>query len=511
MMYVNQRKVGVILSYAIQFAKILISVIYTPVMLRLMGQNEFGLYQLVFSVVSYLSLLSLGFSSSYIRFYSRYKANNDQDSVARLNAMFLLIFISLSIVCMLCGSIMLCNIKFIFGNSLTDSEYSKAKILMLLLIFNLALTFINSVFTSVITAHERFIFQKILILLQSIFSPLLSLPLLIMGYGSIGLVSVTTILTVIVLLMNIHYSIYTLQISFLFKGFQFCLLKEMSVFTFFIFLNQIIDQINWNVDKYLLGRLIGTTAVAVYGIGGIINSVFMEFSTSVSNVFVPKVNSIISESVSNRELTKLFTKVGRIQFIIIGLVLSGFIIFGEQFIIIWAGPDYADSYMITVILVTSISIPLIQNLGIEIQFAKNMHKMRSIVYLIISIVNIIISIPLIKHFGTVGAAIGTAVSLFAGPIVFMNWYYHAHIGINMLYFWKEIVSFAPAFLAPCVTGTAIIKLFNLSDIVNFGLSIILYILVYSFSMFFLGMNAEERRLVIEPIKKLVQYKNSRIG
>ena len=90
--YINQKKAGVILSYVGQFAKILISIIYTPIMLRLLGQSEYGLYQLVYSVVSYLSLLSLGFSSSYMRFYSRYKAQKDEDGVARLNGMFLLIF-----------------------------------------------------------------------------------------------------------------------------------------------------------------------------------------------------------------------------------------------------------------------------------------------------------------------------------------------------------------------------------------------------------------------------------
>lgn len=126
-MKINQRKAGVILSYAGQLTKILISIIYTPIMLRLLGQSEYGLYQLVYSVVSYLSLLSLGFSSSYMRFYSRYKAQRDEDGVARLNGMFLLIFTSLSIVCVLCGCVMLGNIKGIFGSGLTDSEYQEER------------------------------------------------------------------------------------------------------------------------------------------------------------------------------------------------------------------------------------------------------------------------------------------------------------------------------------------------------------------------------------------------
>lgn len=194
-MHINQRKAGVILSYAGEIVKILVNLVYTPIMLRLLGQSEYGLYQLVYSVVSYLSLLSLGFGSSYLRFYSRYKAQNDEDGVAKLNGMFILIFCSISVICILCGTVMVRNIRTIFGTGLTESEYATAKVLMELLIINLALTFPNSVFNCSITAHEKFLFQKLLILLQNLFSPFLTLPLLIMGYGSIGMVSVTTLLT----------------------------------------------------------------------------------------------------------------------------------------------------------------------------------------------------------------------------------------------------------------------------------------------------------------------------
>ena len=293
---INQRKTGVVLSYAGELVKILVSLIYTPIMLRLLGQSEYGLYQLVYSVVSYLSLLSLGFGSSYLRFYSRYKAQKDEDGVAKLNGMFMLIFCSISIICVLCGLVMIGNIRGIFGTGLTESEYATAKVLMGLLIINLAMTFPNSVFNCSITAHEKFLFQKLLILLQNLFSPFLTLPLLIMGYGSIGMVSVTTFLTFLLLISNMFYCFKKLHIRFAFRGLQVGLLKEMWVFTFFIFLNQIIDQINWSVDKFLLGRFAGTTAVAVYGVGGQINTLYLQFSSSVSNVFVPKVNRIVAET-----------------------------------------------------------------------------------------------------------------------------------------------------------------------------------------------------------------------
>ena len=399
---------------------------------------------------------------------------------------------------------MVSNVRAIFGTGLTDAEYNIAKVLMALMVFNLALTFPNSVFDAFTSAYERFVFQKILVCAQNILNPFLALPLLLMGYGSIGMVSVTTVLTIVKLLVNIWFCLSKLHIHFIFRGFQFSLLKEMWVFTFFIFLNQIIDQVNWSVDKFLLGRLAGTTAVAIYGVGGQINTMYLQFSTSISSVFVPKVNRIVAGSNDNKQLTKLFTKVGRIQFMVLGLVLTGFIFFGYPFVKMWAGEGYGASYAVALLLIVPVTVPLIQNLGIEIQRAKNMHKARAIVYLVIAIANVLISIPLIKFMGPAGAALGTAISLIAGNIIFMNWYYHARIGMNMFYFWKEIAKFIPALIAPCVVGIIIMKFANIIGLVKLGVFVIIYTIVYGLSMYFLGMNGEEKQLVMEPIKRILR-------
>ena len=399
---------------------------------------------------------------------------------------------------------MVSNVRAIFGTGLTDAEYNTAKVLMALMVFNLALTFPHSVFDAFTSAYERFVFQKILVCAQNILNPFLALPLLLMGYGSIGMVSVTTVLTIVKLLVNIWFCLSKLHIHFIFRGFQFSLLKEMWVFTFFIFLNQIIDQVNWSVDKFLLGRLAGTTAVAIYGVGGQINTMYLQFSTSISSVFVPKVNRIVAGSNDNKQLTKLFTKVGRIQFMVLGLVLTGFIFFGYPFVKMWAGEGYGASYAVALLLIVPVTVPLIQNLGIEIQRAKNMHKARAIVYLVIAIANVLISIPLIKFMGPAGAALGTAISLIAGNIIFMNWYYHARIGMNMFYFWKEIAKFIPALIAPCVVGIIIMKFANIIGLVKLGVFVIIYTIVYGLSMYFLGMNGEEKQLVMEPIKRILR-------
>ncbi len=508
----NQRKVGALLSYVAQAIHILTGLIYTPVMLRLLGQSEYGLYQLVYSVVSYLGLFSLGFGAAYVRFYSRYKAKDDNENIAKLNGMFFTIFAVISVITIICGSIMVMNIKSIFGDGLNPSELDTARTLMIILVVNMAMTFITTVFDCQVTAHEKFVFQKVVTVLQYLFNPLLTLPLLLMGYGSVAMVVVTTLLTLLKMILNILFCFKKLQVKFAFHAFKFSLLKEMWVFTFYIFLNQIIDQVNWSVDKFLLGRYLGTVSVAIYGLASTINSMYLSFSTAVSNVFVPKVNMIVAKSESvqdtNNDLSILFTKVGRVQFIILSLIVSGFIFLGKPFMALWGGEGYSDSYYITLLLIIPVTVPLVQNLGIEIQRAKNMHKARSIVYLCLSIGNVFLSIPLIKEFGAIGAALGTAISLTLGNIFFMNWYYYKRIGLDILDFWKNIFSFLPAFIVPTILGLCIIKFVYIDSWTKLLLAVVIYTLVFCISIWFFGMNKYEKKLITSGFEKIKKKRST---
>lgn len=500
----NQLKIGVILSYVTMFTQNIIGILYTPIMLRLLGKSEYGLYQLVYSVVSYLGLLSFGFGSAYVRFYSRYKVNDDEESIAKLNSMFITIFLLISLICILAGSVLVYNVETIFKSGLTASEIGTARILMILMVFNLSVTFPSSVFDSYVTAHECYFFQRIVNLLQTILNPFLTLPLLLMGYKSISLVVVTTVLTVGKLIINIYYCRKKLNMQFEFKNMQFSLIKEIWVFSFFIFLNIIVDQINWSVDKFILGMFGGTVAVAVYAVGGQINTLYMSLSTSVSTVFIPRVNAIVADNDDNDMLTDMFTRVGRIQFIVLALVLNGFILLGKYFISVWAGNGYDTAYYVVLLLIIPVTVPLIQNLGIEIQRAKNMHKFRSIVYFIIAIGNALISIPLTKAYGEVGAAFGTAITMTLGNIIIMNWYYHACVKLNMKYFWSNIFKLFPAILISFCIGLVASKIITVNSIINFIFVGCIYALSYLICMYLFGLNSYEKGLFDGAVNKVLR-------
>ena len=289
----NQLKAGVILSYISTAVSIVIQLVYMPVMIRLLGQSEYGLYSLVSGIVSYLSLFSLGFSGAYKRFFA--KSYGDKEKTASLNGMFLILFSVLAVMATICGIVLSFFPKQIFGDKLTVSELSKAKILMLILVINIAISLISGLLDSIISAYEQFVFQRIAGLASIVLSPFITLPLLLIGYRSIMLVVVSTVLTFIRFAINIWFCIKKIKIPVSFKGFEWRLLKEIGVFSSFLFINMIIDQINWNVDKLILGHTSGTNEVAVYGVASQFNSLIMTFSPTVYSVYSPRVNLIAEQ------------------------------------------------------------------------------------------------------------------------------------------------------------------------------------------------------------------------
>lgn len=504
----SQLKIGSLLTYLQMALGVLVGLLYTPVMIRILGKSEYGLYNTVSSTISMLSVLSLGFNSSYVRYYAGYRRNKDIGAIDRLNGMFICIFTVIGLIALACGLYLTNHLELVFSSGLTRDEYMLARKLMIVLTLNLAISFPMSVFQSIVSANERFVFLKLLGMLKTVGSPLVTLPLLLMGYRSVAMVCTTLLITCITDILYFAYVVFVLKNRLIFSGFDRRLFKDLFVYTSFIAINIIIDQINLNVDKVLLGRYQGTAATAVYAVGYSLYHYYSMSSTAVSSVFTPRVHRIVKENKNLNErsaaLTDLFVRVGRIQFLILGWIVTGIIFFGKQFIVLWAGSEYGDAYYVLLLLCIPATVPLIQNTGIEIQRALNRHQFRSIVYFFMAMHNLVLSIILCQKYGAVGCATGTAISFALANGLIMNVYYHKKCEVNIILFWKKIGGIAKALLIPLVCGMIIYCVLDTKNPVGLLFAIIVYSVIYTVSMWCFGMNASEQNLLRKPICKIIQ-------
>lgn len=379
-MKVNQIRAGAALSYVSMALSTIISLVYTPIMLDRLGDSEFGVYQAVLPIISYLNLLSFGLGSAYVRYYSRFRAAGDKKGCAKLNGMFLITYLVLGAAVLAIGfGLSYCDV--IFGKKLTAEEIALAEKLLRIMTVNAALTFPISVFESHVTINEHYLFQKIVAMGKQVLNPLIMIPLLIIGYRSVALTVVSLIFTVLSGILNIGYCLTRLKMPFSFRRYDFGLLREMFGFTLYVFLGIVVDNFNWSIDRLLLTWIHGTTAVTVYTIAAQLNTFYLAFGNAISNVMTPRVHRLVAEGQPMRTLDALFTRVGRLQFILLGGILLGFVAIGQSFVVLWGGDEkFAIDYWTTLLLFFSCLWTNVQTVGIEIQRAKNMHRFRSLVY-----------------------------------------------------------------------------------------------------------------------------------
>lgn len=498
----NQLKAGAILNYIIILLNTLVGLLYTPFMLRTMGQSEYGLYSLVASVISYLTILDLGFGNAVIRYTAKFRAEGKQSEQYEMFGMFFILYMVTGIIALCAGSALYLNVDALFGKTMTSIELDKARIMMLLLVFNLAFTFPMSVFGSIITAYEKFVFPRILNIARILLNTLVMVCLLKMGYRAIAMVIVQTVFNVLTLIFNYIYCKKELHIKLYFRRFQWGFLKEVAIYSFWICLNVIMDKVYWNTGQFVLGAFIGTAAVAVFAIAIQLQNLYMQFSSAISTVFLPKVTSLITIGNDDKTISDLFIRTGRIQYIIMSLVLSGFIVFGRQFIILWAGPEYKEAYLICLMFFISLLIPLIQNLGITILQARNQMKFRSLLYVGIAFIALICQILFARKWGPIGCAAAVSCALLIGQGLIMNIYYYRKQNIDIIQFWKEILKMSVVPLFMTIVALLLIRHVEINSWLQWLSAVSVYLLVYLPVFWFISMNRSERDLIREPFRKL---------
>lgn len=501
-MAVNQLKVGVILNYIIIALNGLVGIIYTPFMLRMLGQSEYGLYSLAASVIAYLSILDLGFGNAVIRYTAKYRAEGKVEEQHALFGMFTMIYSVLGLIVVLCGIYLTSQIDTMFASSMTATELTRMRPIMLLMTFNLAVTFPLSIYGAIITAYEQFIFLRVVQIVRIILNMCVMICLLTLGYKALALVVVQTIFNVVTLLLNYFYAKKKIHVKLAFKKFDYPLFREIVIYSFWIFLNVIMDRVYWSTGQFVLGITYGTVAVAVFAVAIQLENIYMTFSTAISGVFLPKITAMVSTGKSNQEISNIFVSTGRIQYLILSFILSGFIVFGQSFINLWAGTGYEDAYIITLLFMSALIVPLIQNIGISILQARNQMKFRSLLYVTIAIVCLIVQFPMAKQYGGIGCAITIAGSLALGQGIIMNIYYQRVQKIDILRFWKEIFRMSIVPILMTMIFYYAVSIYAIDSIPELILGIVVYSLLYLPLLYRFSMNNHEKDMLTNMLKHI---------
>lgn len=495
----NQLKAGAMLSLLTFGAANVLGLLYTPYMLRMMGQEEYGLYSLVASVVSYLTMLDFGFGNAIVRYTNLYKASGRYDELPCLYGLFTRLYGLIGIVALFLGIMLFLNIENLFGKTMTTEELFKMRVMMGLLIFNVVFTFSLSVWKNIPVAFERFVFSKSINLFRMLLNPLVMVVLLYYGYKAIALVVVTTIFNILTLLADVWYSKRKLHVTIRFGKIDKVLVREITFYSFWIFLGVIVERIYWSGGQFILGMTSGSAKVAVYAISVQLAYVYMGLGSFLWGIMLPKVTTLVAEK-NDKAISDMFVKLGRLQYILMLFVLVGFIVFGKSFILLWAGDKYENAYIITCLFFAALLIPYSQNLGQVIAQAKNQVRLYAVIRLVTSAFGLVLSYFLAEKYSDIGCAVGVFVALLIQTLA-INVFYNVKLHLPIYKYGRRITTITLFYICLVVISCFFVRLGTASCYLILAVKILIFCLILSLIMWFVFFGDEEKSFLKNIIRK----------
>ena len=373
---ISEKKGGVALSYIQMILNVLMKFVYTPFLLKALGQNEYGLFSLTMSIVGYLAILDMGFGATVTRYAVKYRSEGDRESLYKLYSTLSVIYVIIGALSLVLCLLLSNSAEAIFGQTMTIDEVGKLKIMIFLCGINLLFTFPLQISVSVIAAHERFIFKNTIVLLRTILQPIVLILLLyFVNIKSIGAIVTVTTFNFLNYFVYYLYSVKRLDFKFYLSKFTPKMIPDLLTFSGWMFALMVFEQIQFNSGQFIIGMYQNSAVVAVWGIAMIFVLNYRSLSTAITNVFMPTFLSITFNN-KQEELETVSRRIVHIQSTILYFILFNFYLFGSQFIHIWAGGEYDESYICALIVIAPMTLSLILDFSYLYQMATKMLKYR---------------------------------------------------------------------------------------------------------------------------------------
>lgn len=489
----RQIKIGAVLNYVNMVFGFGFTIFITPLVIRSLGKEEFGLYCLIGALSGYLHLLQFGIGAVVVRYVAKYNAENDQRGRENFLGMIFLFHLLLSGVVLLTGILLTTQLENIFPGTLTSpAAVTKARVMVILVSLSLAVSFITDMFAGALSGCEEFVFPRLVTTVSWCSRIIATLAILTECPSAVAITALTTILAIFSGLVNTTYALRKADIRVKLHTWDASLVREVLVVALLIFLQQLSGMLYWRVGEMIVGMKMSAVQVGVYSIAMQLNILALTFSNSINNLLLPHATKLMVRCASVEDTTHFVAAVGRIILMLYGGIYLGFMFFGKSFIALWAGKGYEDAYSVTLIALSAAAIPRIQAGMNNVMQAKNMNGVPALIYALASALSVPLAWVLAERFGLIGIVCGTSLGLIVGNVILANIYYVKCVGLDLMLFLRE--TFSGIWMALLLASLVCYAVRGIegSHLGAFLAQCTLYIAVYAAALLAFGFNKAER-------------------
>ena len=499
----KQKKIGIILTYFNVVVGLLINIYLTPFLIHKLGDVDYSIYRVMQSFAGPLSMFHFGLSAIVTRCIVKSNTCNNYNKEDKSNSIAHALISSavMSLVVLFAGIIMLYLIPSIYGDNYSFSSVQMGQKLFFAFVLSTVFSILTDTFSGCLVGHEQYVVSAAIPLVKNVVKVVLIIVLLRLGVGVYSVAIVDLFISVLVFAFCLLFSLFILNERPKLTHWDKRQIIEITAFGVSILLQTIVNQVNNNVDTMILGAVVSEKyIITMYSSALTVYSVYNSIVSVMTNFFLPKATKLITQNASGEQLTDFIIGPGRYQAIIGVACISGFALFGKNFISVWIGAKYIDAYYITLMLIIPVTIPLVENAALSILDATLKRLYRSVVLVIMAVLNVLVSILLIKYIGFWGAALGTVVSLIIGHGFLMNIYYSKVFSINIkrvfVEIFKEVLPIGIVSSIICIP----IALFLPNTLLFFIIKAVLFLIVYCTGVWLFGLNKCEKNNVLSLIR-----------
>lgn len=421
---------------------VVVGILLSPFIVHRLGDSAFGIWVLIFSITGYYGLFDLGIRSSIVRFVSKYVVTDDKQALAKLINTSLFSYSVIGAVTLLITVVLSLYVDAFFH--IPAEFHSTARLLLLIVGAAVALGFPLGVVAGFLEGLERFYVLNWTNIASTLLRAVLIVLALTRGYGLLTIAIITVLLPILTSLVRAAIALHMCPVAFGLKYVDKSAFKEMANYSGITFMIIVASRLKFKTDELVIGGMLSAAAITYFNIGARIVDYAGELVSGLAQIFVPM--SSQSEATGQMDrLRRIFVVGNRFCAFTSFPICATLIILGKPIIELWMGKKYvATSYPVLVIMITSCTLMYAQSASGRILFGMGKHGTWAIVTLIEGVCNLILSILLVRPYGIVGDAFGTAIPLTCTMLFFMPGHLCRRLGIRLTTYVRE------AFLLPFI-------------------------------------------------------------
>ena len=485
-------KKGAIISYVAIFLNIAITFFYTPWMIRKIGISDYGLYSLVYSFISYF-ILDFGLSQAIQRFIAKYRAEGNEDKVAKMVGITTRVYLIIDAAIFLVLFVLYFFISNIF-TGLTLEETEKLKGLYIIAGIFSVLSFMFKPMAGAMMAYEYFVEEKVLEMLNRVGAVIGVCIALALGADVYALILINGAFSLVSSLLKLVVFRKKSKLDIQWSYFNKLELKGILSFSMWTFGSGLAQRLRFSLVPSILGILSNSTEIAIFAMGISLEGMVSTLSSAINGLFLPMVSRMVHNK-KREEINYLMIRVGRIQLYIITLIFCGFLIFGRSFLHLWVGDVFSNVYWVLILLIVSNLISLTQRIAEDLVYVENKIKDITLRILICSALGLGVGCLLSPKYGAIGAAIGTGSGLLVYQLI-INLYYYNKLNLDIKRFFHECHLKVLPILAIITTIIVLVQPFFVLDTwIKLFIGVAIYIIVFTVICYSCILNKEEKQLV----------------